>query len=487
MENPKELLLVAEAVSKEKGLDTRDVLDALSEGMETALRRNFPEGAELHVSIDERTGEFTAYRLFKLVDQIENPENEMLFSEVEDELVQDGYVWEVYPFTPNRQQFNITKQVALQRIKNESRDQQIQNLLDKPVALLTGTVKVIKKDQLIADCNGLDITIYRRNLLPRDNYKPGDKIYFVLEKEKNHYVGTRISDQYLIEVFKRELVEIEEGDIEIMGVARIPGFRSKVVVRSVKKSIDAVRTCVGRQGVHIKNVHNFLNGETVDLISYQEDPAQLLIQAIAPVNISRILIDEEKKSMDVAVPDNEIAQAIGKGGKNIEMITKLIGWQINLFSETQWENNNVHQDAKDLAILMKGLNCEEEVAQLILDSGYNSLEEIAYLPTTEFYIEGLDDEAHNDLRENALSVCKNPLELSTVLGFGDLVSTGLDYNEAETLQSEKVFTLEDLADLSVYELNDILPSLDSDRAKDIIMLARKQQENNNANDSGVTA
>lgn len=487
MENSKELLLVAEAVSKEKGLNTQDVLNALAEGMETALRRNFPEGAELHVSIDDHTGEFKAYRLFKLVDQIESIENEMLFSEIDDEIVQDGYVWEPYEFTPNRQQFNITKQVALQRIKNDSRDSQIQDLLDKPVALLTGTVKVTKKDQLIADCNGLDIVIYRRNLLPKDNYKAGDKIYFVLEKDKNHYVGTRISDQYLVEVFKRELVEIEEGDIEVVSVARIPGFRSKAVVKSMKKSIDPVRTCIGRQGVHIKNVQSFLNGEIVDLIAYQDEPAQLLIQAISPVNISKILIDEETKSMDVAVPDSEIAQAIGKGGKNIEMISKLVGWQINVFSETQWEDNNNNEQLKEIAVLRKGLNCSDEIAQLILDAGYNSLEEIAYLPSNEFYIDGLDSETHEALRENALQVCQNPLEVFNVNSFGELVALGLEYEEVEALYNDNVVTVHDVSELSTYDLGDTLPTIDSERAKAIIMKARKKEELENANDSGVAA
>lgn len=476
MENSKDLLQVADIVSKEKGLSIEDVLNALAEGMETALRHSFPEGAQLHVSIDDETGEFHAYRLFKLVDQIENPEGEMLFSEIDDEIVNDGYVWEEYKFTPNRQQFAITKQVAMQRIKNESREQQILALLDKPVVLLSGIVKVIKKEQMIVDCNGLDIIIPRRNLLPRDNYKPSDKIYFVLEKEKNHYVGTRISDNYLIEVFKRELIEVEEGDIEIVSVARIPGFRSKVVVKSLRKNIDAVRTCIGSKGVHIKNIHSFLNGEIVDITPYHEEPAQLLIQVMAPVNVNRIMIDEELKSMDVTVADNEIAMAIGKGGKNIEMISKLLGWQINVFSETQWEANNNSENVKDLAILTKGLNCEQEVAQLILESGYNSLQEIAYLPKDEFYVEQLDDESHDALRENAKEICGNPELLNKAIGFGDLVSNGLEYNEAELLQAQDVFNNHDLSELSSYELIDILPDLDTDRAKAIIMSARHNEE-----------
>lgn len=483
MENSKEFLLVADAVSKEKGLAAEDVLNALAEGMETALRHNFPEGADLHVHIDENTGELKAYRLFKLVEQIENPEAEMLFSEITDELVVDGYVWEEYKFTPNRQQFNITKQVALQRIKNEARENQIHDLLDQSIALLTGTVKVIKKDQMIVDCNGLDISIYRRNLLPRDNYKAGDKIYFVLEKEKNHYMGSRISDQYLIEVFKRELNEVEDGDIEITAVARIPGFRSKVVVKSNRANLDPVRTCIGSKGVHIKNIHNFLNGEIVDLIPHQEDSAQLLIQAMSPVNVSRIVIDEDTNSMDIAVPDEEIAQAIGKGGKNIEMVSKLLGWQINVFSETQWDTNNSNQGIETVAVFSRGLNCEAEVAQLIVDAGYSSLEEIAYLPKDEFYVEQLDDETHEALRTNARNICANPEELAQAMGFGQLAALGFDEEESSKLQAENVINNHDVSELSTYDLADILPAIDTERAKAIIMSARQKEELTDANNS----
>jgi N utilization substance protein A len=483
MENSKELLLVAQAVSKEKGLNTEDVLHALEEGMETALRRNFPEGAELHVTIDPETGEWKAYRLFKLVDQIENIEGEMLFTEIDDEIVVDGYVWEQFSFTPNRQQFNITKQVALQRIKNESRDNQIHDLMDKSISLLSGTVKVIKKDQMIVDCNGLDISIYRRNLLPRDNYKNGDKIYFVLEKEKNHYVGTRISDQYLMEVFKRELVEIEEGDIEITAVARNPGFRSKVVVRSMKKNIDAVRTCIGAKGVHIKNIHNFLNGEVVDLIPFEDQPAQLLVQAMAPVNITNIVIDEEMNSMDIAVPDEEIAQAIGKGGKNIEMISKLVGWDINVFSETQWHINNNKETLQQAATLAKGLNCDYSIAQMLVEAGYTSLEEIAYLPKDEFYVEELDEETHEALRENAREVCLQNDELEQAKNFGELVGLGLNYDEAEILQNNSILNTYDVSELATDELLDIIPTIDTDRAKAIIMSARHKKELTDADNS----
>lgn len=476
MENSKELLLIADAVSKEKGISSHEVLDALAEGMETALRRNFPEGAVVHVDISEQNGQVQAWRLYKLVDQIENVEGEMLHSEIEDEIVEDGYVWEKFEFVLNRQQFNITKQVALQRIKAESREHQFEELMNKPIALFSGIVKVVKKDQVIVDCSGMDITIFRRNMLPKDNYKPNDKVYFTLEKDKNQYSGTRISNEYLKEVFKREIVEIEEGSIEIVACARIPGVRAKVIVRG--KNGDAVKTCVGRQGMHIKNIQNFLNGEIVDVIAYQEDKAQMLIKSLNPVNVLKILMDEDKEEMDICVSNDEIAQAIGRSGKNIEMISNLIGWKINVFSEDQWDEKECFDDARMIALFTAALNCDEEVASLLVDSGYTSLEEIAYLPKNEFYLEGVSEDDTESLRNSARETLNDPELLKQAQGIADLAWLGFTVEEQALLRNDKVFNLHDVCELSSYDLTDIIASIDEERAKSIVMKARTRQEKN---------
>lgn len=469
----KELLLIADAVSKEKNIPRMDVLTALAEGIEVSLRKNFPEQALVRVVIDETSGEVKAYRLFELVEQIEDVETQMLKNEVDDELVIDGFVYEPFSFNMNRQQYNITKQVALQKIKQLSRDNQIEELLEQPVALFSGTVKVAKKDQLIVDCQGLDITIYRRNLLPRDNYKVSDKIFFVLEKDKNQYVGTRISNTYLEEVLRKEVYYIEDGDIEVVAIARNPGVRSKVIVKSHVRGLDPVKACIGARGSVIKNIQSFLGGEYVDIIEDSDDKAQLLISAFAPVNVTKIVMDEDTHTMEIAVEDADISQAIGKGGKNIELISKLIGWNVNVLSSTEWSAKEENVMRQLITTFMRALSCDEEVAQLLVENGFSSVEEVAYLPRAEFDVEELDDETIDALRENARITTENKELLKSSVGAGELIGLGFDDNEVNVLQKNHVFGQQDVADLAVFELQDIFNQMDDVTAQKIIMLARK--------------
>jgi N utilization substance protein A len=470
----KELLIIADTVSREKNIPKRNVLNALAEGMETALRKNFPEGAKLSVNIDENTGEIKAYRVFELVDQIEKIESEMLKSEVEDELVIDGFAFEPFEFNMNRQQYNITKQVALQKISQTSRENYVEDLLQNSVNIFSGTVKVAKKDFLIVDCQGIDLTLNRRNMLPRDSYKLGDKVFFTIEKEKNQYVASRSSEQYLEELFRKEIVYVDEGDIEIMAVARNPGFRAKVVVKSNVKNLDPVKACIGPKANHIKNIQHFLNGEFVDIIEYTEDPAQLLVKAFAPVNITNIVMDEDTNTMEVAVTDEEISQAIGKGGKNIELVSKLIGWNVNVVSKTEWESKAAENDEVVSVVLQRGLTCDAEIAQILMENGFTSLEEVAYLPRAEFDVEELDDETIDALRENAKQTLSNAAALVIANGAGELVGLGFSVEEMEQLQQANIFGNSEMADLAAFELQEILPSLSDEEAQQFIMKSRKQ-------------
>lgn len=478
MENAKELLLVADAVSKEKNLAKETVLEALADGLATAIRRNYPEGSIIKVVISKEA-EISAYRLFELVDSIENIEGQMLVNEVEDERVMDGFVWEDLHFDfnhLNRQQFNITKQVALNKIKNESRDMHIADLLDKDSLLQSGIAKVVKKDQIIVDCNGLDISIPRKNLLPRDGYKNGDKIHFVIEKDQNHYYGTRISNEFLAEVLKREIYAIQDGEVEIVSIARNPGFRSKVVLKSVNKSVNPVKVSLGQRGANIQSVNSFLNGESVDLISYDSNIAQLLVTAMSPVEVVKILVDEENNSLDFAVPNENISQAIGKGGKNIEMISQLLGWKLNVYSEEDWDKINNKEQNKSLYLFEYALGCDEDVAQLLYTEGFSTLEEVAYVPMVELEEVDLDKETLVELRNNAMDVLNNPVKMRIAVGYADLCTIGFNKEEINKLAEEHVYDLHDLAELSSYDLTDILPELDIERAKDIIVQARKTGE-----------
>lgn len=478
MENAKELLLIADAVSQEKNIDKETVLEALADGLATALRRNYPEGSIIKVLINHNA-EIKAYRLFELVEQIENVEGQMLLNEVEEEVVVDGYVWEDLKFDfnkLNRQQFNITKQVALNKIKNESRETQISDLLDRDNLLQSGIAKVVKKEQIIVDCNGLDISIPRRKLLPRDSYKNGDKIFFVIEKEQNHYCGTRVSNEFLEALLKREIYPIQDGDVEIVSIARNPGFKSKVVLKSLKGNVNPVKVSLGQRGSYIQSVNGFLNGETVDLISYDSNIAQLLVSAMTPVDVVKILVDEENNSLDFAVPNDNISQAIGKGGKNIEMISQLLGWTLNVYSEEEWDNRNNKEQDKIFALFEQALGCDNEIAQMLFEEGFSSLEEIAYIPMAELQEVDLDEETLIALRNNALETLNNPLQLKIAIGYSEFISLGLTSEQITKLSEENVFNISDLAELSSYDLTDILPELDIELAKGMIVQARKVGE-----------
>jgi N utilization substance protein A len=476
MENSRELIMLVDAVSKEKGLPKNEILSFLSEGIEVALRKTFPEGAIVQVDIDPKNGLIQAWRLYELVDQIENVEGQMLHNEVEDEIVQDGYVWEQFDPKLTRQQFNITKQVALQKIKNHSREQAIGNMLDRGINIYSGVVKVIKKESLIVDFQGLDITIYRRNLLPKENFKSGQKIRFTLEENEGHYTGTRTSEKFLIELFKEEVSQIEDGEIEIVACARNPGQRSKIIVKSTNPRIEAARMCIGSRGMHVKNVQQEIPGEFIDIISYDKDPAQLLIKAIEPANVNRILIDEEAKTMEISVNENDIAQVIGRGGRNIEMISQLLCWNIKIYSDEQWDKNQLNQDIGAVQYFMFALDSDETLAQYMVESGFSSIEEIAYLSNQELDLDELDEETMDALKANAKETLADKEKLAKANSIKTLYTLGFNETEVNLLMENNLFACQDIADLSTYDLQDVIPDIDLEKAKDIIMKARQLTE-----------
>lgn len=475
MENYRELLLMIDTVSKEYGLSTQEIISFVSDGIKTALKKNFPEGAILHIDIDDQTGHIHAWRLYKLVDSIVDVETEMLFSEVENEPVVNGFAWESFDFQLNRQQYNITKQVALQKIKQRAKEQQFENLMQKNINLHLGNVKIVKKDHIIVDMNGLDVVIERSNLLPKDYVKVNDKIYFTIEKNK-HYYGTRTSNQYLVEVLKKEIVQIEDGEVEIISCVRNPGIRSKVIVQSKFNKYDAVKTCLGFRGAHLKNFQIYLSGESIDFINYNESPAELVIKAISPVSVHKILIDEDTHTIDLAIEKEQIAQAIGKGGKNIEMISSLLNWKINIFSLEEWKHQEDSEQKGNILYFMYSLDCDEELASYLTESGYSDIEEIAYLPLQDLELDELDEETIEALRVNAKESLADSEKMKTAYALKTLNHLGFEQDEIHTLIENKVVSVEDIADLSTYDLQDILPNIDIEKSKDIIMKARKSLE-----------
>lgn len=467
--NIKEFMLLADTVSKEKNISKEQVIGAISEGIETALRKNFPIGSMLQADIEE--DEIKVWRLFKLVHQIENVESEMLFNEVENETVSDGYVWEPVHVNMTRQQFNIVKQVAINKIKNISYQEEIDNILSKPNQLLTGIVKVVKRDSILVENSGMDFTIPKSHLLPKDNYKVNDKIFFVLIKDKHGYIGSKTDNKYVQSLLEKNIVQIEEGIIEIIKIARIPGYRTKILVKSHRANVEPVKACVGFKGQNIKSISNLMNGEFLDIINYTEDTPTLLINCMAPVHLTSIVVNEDTEQIDIAVKDDEISLAIGKGKQNLELINKIMDMKVNIFSETKWnEKNQLDQDSLN-ELFQYGLSCDYDLADILIQSGFTSLEEVAYVAVDEFPLDEIEHDTVLELQKNAKNILKQIPKLN-LDNYEFMKSLGLSVEDCSLLLNNLVSSKQDIADLSSFEMQEFIPSLEIEKINEIIMKCR---------------
>lgn len=475
MINPRELISLIDAVSKEKGLSPENVTSYLEYAMETSLRKEFPETAKIKITINSNTGEIFGNRLFTLVDSIEDVESEMLKNEVENEIVIDGVAYEPFHVELNRQQINITKQVVLQRINMESRNKQFRQLLERGSNIFTGIVKVIKKEQIVADYQGLDIVINRSNLLPRETYKIGDKVTFSIIEEKGSFYGSRTTPQFLVELLKEEVRALQDGSIEIVSCARIPGFRSRIIVKSNEANLNPVSNVVGSRGAHINSVKNQLNGENITVIPFNSNIADMFVHAINPVQILGIVVDENTKKLEVSVNNDDVATAIGKQGKNIASISELLGWEIDVYSSDEWEKHNTNSHDALLAHLTTGLSCDQELAEILIEAGITSIDYFQVM-TKESLIDAtdLDEETITALTENALETISNPVEYKVVNAYLELVKSDFTSEQISTLIENSVFTTQDLADLSTLDFLDIFPEWDVKDAEKIIVKARKE-------------
>lgn len=477
MINPRELTELVAVISKEKGLTPQEVTSHLAYAMETSLRKNFPETAKIKIVIDTPTGEIFGYRLFNLVDSIEDVEAEMLTNEIENEIVIDGMAHEPFFVELNRQQINITKQVVLQRINSESRNNQFRQLLERGSNIFTGTVKVLKKDQIIADYQGLDIVLNKTHLIPRETYKVGDKITFSIVEEKGVFYGSRTAPQLLVELLKEEVRSLQDGSLEVVSCARIPGFRSRIIVKSNDSSINPVSTVVGSRGANINAVKTQLSGENITVIPHNVNVADMFVHAINPVQILGIVVDENLKKLEVSVNNDDVATAIGKQGKNIASISELLGWEIDVFSSDEWEEHNQAQHDALLNHFMVGLSCDEELAEIIIEAGITSIEFFKVM-TRDSLLDAIDVDAEtlDALIQNALDTMNDPDTYSVAQAYLDLIEMGFNVEQVKLLIGNKVFNKSDVADMSTPELLDIIPTFEEKVANKIILKARAETQ-----------
>ncbi len=489
----KEILAVAEAVSNEKAVPREKIFEALEFALATATKKKQELEIDVRVSIDHRTGEYETFRRWEVIAddaEMEVPTRQVFLSAArameEDESIEVGdYVEEqIESVVFDRITTQTAKQVIVQKVREAERAQVVEQFKDKEGELVTGVVKKVNRDSVIVDLgNNADAILFREEMLPRETFRPGDRIRALLHSVRLESRGSQLflsrsRPEMLIELFRIEVPEIGEEMIEIMGAARDPGSRAKIAVKSNDKRIDPVGACVGMRGARVQAVSGELGGERIDIVLWNENNAQYVINAMAPADVASIVVDEDARSMDVAVEKDSLAQAIGRAGQNVRLASQVTGWELNVMTAEEMQEKHQAESAKMVATFVEGLDIDEEFAEVLVDEGFTSLEEIAYVPVNELLeIEGLDEDTIEELRERAKSALTTKALASEEALDGaepaeDLLNLdGMERHLAFVLASRGVVTLEDLADQGIDDLTDI-EELDEAKAGELIMAAR---------------
>ena len=484
----KEILLAAEAVSNEKLLPREKIFEALESAIALSTKKKYEYETDIRVSINPKTGDFDTFRRWLIVDEVKVPTKEITLeaAQFEDPNLQIGdYVEDqIESIEFDRIAMQTARQVISTKIREAEREKVVEQFRSEEGKIVTGTVKKVTRDNIILDLgNKAEAIIAREDMLPRENFRPGDRVRGVLYKvnpegKNAQLFVTRSKPEMLIELFRIEVPEIGEEMIEIRGAARDPGSRAKIAVKSNDKRIDPVGACVGMRGARVQAITNELGGERVDIVLWDDNPAQFVINAMAPADVSSIIVDEDNHSMDIAVEAANLAQAIGRNGQNVRLATQLTGWTLNVM--TTDDLNAKHQaDNKVLNLFINALELDEEFAQILVEEGFTSLEEIAYVPMNELTaIDGLEDE---DLVEELQTRAKNAITAAAVAEEEALKKAniedrllnldGMNRHVAFKLAEKQITTLEELAEQGVDDLADI-EELTAEQAADLIMAAR---------------
>jgi N utilization substance protein A len=488
----KEILMVVDAVSNEKGVEKSVIFEAIEAALASATKRRHGEDIDVRVAIDRETGDYDTFRRWMVFaddsTELEEPARELRLEDaldIDPDAVPGGYVevpMESVEF--GRIAAQTAKQVIVQKVREAERKQVIELFAGREGELLGGIVKRVDRNGVYVDLGGnAEGFIPREDLIAREPIKPQDRVKGVLREIRAEPRGpqlflTRTSPEFLIKLFQLEVPEVGQGLIEILGAARDPGLRAKIAVKSNDARIDPVGACVGMRGSRVQAVSNELAGERVDIILYDENPAQFVINAMSPADVLSIVMDEEAHSMDIAVEEDKLSQAIGRGGQNIRLASELTGWELNVMTESDAEEKSEHEAKELVAKLMKELDVDEDVAMILVQEGFSSLEEVAYVPASELLgIEEFDEEIVNELRARARDVLITQAIVSEEVidqaePAEDLLSLeGMDKELAFELASRGIVTREDLAEQAVDDLEEI-EMLEPERAAGLIMAAR---------------
>ncbi|MEW9897922.1 transcription termination factor NusA [Chitinivorax sp. PXF-14] len=484
----REMLLLVDALAREKNVDKDIVFGALELALASATKKRFSEeDVDVRVSIDRNSGSYDSFRRWHVVADAdwlsEGREIGLTESRKQKSDAEVGDVLEepLEPVEFGRIGAQTAKQVILQRIRDAEREQLLNDFLDRREHLITGVIKRIERGNAIIECGKLEALLPREHMIPKENLRVGDRVRaFLLRIDRGgrgpQLILSRTAKEFLVKLFELEVPEIEEQLIELKAAARDAGLRAKIAVKSNDPRIDPQGTCIGMRGSRVQAVTNELAGERVDIILWSSEPAQFVINALAPAEVSSIVIDEETHAMDVVVDEEQLAQAIGRGGQNVRLASELTGWTINIMTVEEAEKKHESEYEGIRETFMRSLDVDEEVATVLVQEGFSTLEEVAYVPLAEMLdIEGFDEALVNELRSrarNALltqAIASEEQKENEVEGL--LTLENMDADTANILVGKGVATRDDLADLAVDDLVD-MTGMSPERAKELILSAR---------------
>ncbi len=485
-----EILLMADVLSREKSVDKEVIFEAIEAALATATRKRHREDIEARVDIHRDTGEFDTFRRWEVVpddDELEFPTRQIRLSQARQEQVDievgDFIEKPLEPVDFGRIAAQAAKQVIMQKVREAERERIVAEFEPRTGEMISGVVKRLERGDAIVDIGGAEAILQKNAMIPREGLRPGDRIRSILKEVRPATRGPqlfldRISSDLLLELFRLEVPEAGEGIIEILSAARDPGLRAKIAVKSNDPKIDPVGACVGIRGSRVQSVSNEIAGERVDIIKWSEDPAQFVINALAPAEVESIIVDEELTSMDVVVDEKQLSQAIGRGGQNVRLASELTGWEINIMTDQEAAERQESESAETRTMLMEQLDVDEDVAAILVQEGFTALEEVAYVPKQELLeIEEFDEDLVDELRrraEDALVTRAIAQEEALKLAepADDLLQMdGMDESTARLLAANGIKTMEDLAECAVDELLEI-EGFEKERAEELIMTER---------------
>jgi len=481
----REILLLVDALAHEKNVDRNVIFTALELALASATQKKYDAGVDIRVEIDKENGEYQSFQCWTIISEelIENPHAEIALTDeraqgkLENELIKEP----IDSVEFGRIGAQAAKQVILQKVREAEREQILNDFLARDEKLVSGQIRRMERGNAIIEIGRLDAVLPREQMIPKENLRVGDRIRAILLKIDDTTRGpqlilSRTDPEFLKRLFELEVPEIEEGLLEIMSASRDPGLRSKIAVKANDQRLDPVGTCVGMRGSRVQAVTGELAGERVDIVLWSIEPAQFVINAMAPAEVTSIIVDEDKHSMDLAVSEEQLAQAIGRGGQNIRLASELTGWELNILTEEESDQKTKDEYASASKLFIEKLDVDEDVADILVQEGFSTIEEVAYVPIEEMVqIAAFDEGTVTELRSRATAAILTDAiakEEKVAEPAEDLLSMdGMDVDMAKLLASKGIISMEDLAELAADELLDLV-KVDEEKAKHLIMTAR---------------